>query len=743
MGRDDQQIAYRDPDAPVQTRVGDLLSRMTVEEKAGQVVGTWAGQMSYFNELEEVKDAVREHTLGTVATFGWGGAVDVEPADAAETVNEIQTIATEETRLGIPVLFSVDGVHGHAYLAGATVFPNGLGLGATWDPDLVEQAARVCAQEVSASGAQQNYSPICDVARSPRSGRVIGSMGESPTLVGELAAARVRGYQGSGIEEEDSVIATAKHYPAYGKQERGEDASPAEISRYRLCNTFLPPFEAAIDAGVESVMGAYNSTEGEPIHGSKRFLSDLLRGDLGFDGHIISDWGGVRQLHEEHGVTADWCESIYRCRTAGLDVASAGTIGHVERLIDLVQTGDLPEAVLDQSVRRLLTAKFRLGLFEDPFVDVDRTIETVGHPDHRNVARKVARHSLTLLKNDDLLPLEGDEDVFVGGPSADNPVHQVGGWSVSEPEHVEGPTVLEAVKSATTGTVTHEQGSSLNEALAVQTAKEKASAADVAILVLGEGWYIHEFGPMNMAGTRTSEWPMRSDLRLADAQRELVKAVHETGTPTVGIVVAGRPLIVDWMAEYVPAILLAYYPGSEGGTAIAETLFGANEPKGRLPITIPNDEGDLPQHHDYHPHPYPIGEDEHLDSYDPLYEFGHGLGYTEFEYQDIRVVDDVFGLGQEVQIKVDLENVGDRAGSEVVQVYSSQSSPTRVRPRRELRAFDRVYLAAGEERTVELSVPAEEFGYTIPESGYTVESDTYQISAGGLTDEFAIEEESL
>jgi len=724
---------YQRPDAAVDRRVEDLLDRMTVQEKAGQLVGTWGGKMGEFNSLDDVKDAVTEHTLGAVATFGWGGSIGTEPGEIVDTVNEIQQLAREETRLGIPVLFNVDAVHGHAYVAGSAIFPNGLGTGATWDPDLAERAADICATEVRATGAHQNYSPTCDVGREPRWGRVFETFGESPRLVGEMAAAKVRGYQGDGIEGEENVVATAKHFPAYSGPERGEDAAPAEISEYRLWNTFLRPFESVVDEGVTSVMPSYNSTNGEPMHGSRRFLTDLLRGELGFDGHTVSDWGGVRHLHEDHHVTEDWRESVYRSREAGLTVASVGTTGHVDHLVDLVAAGDLDESTLDGKVRRVLALKFRMGLFEDPFVDRDEALETVGHEDHREVAREAARDSMTLLKNDDLLPLDGAGDVFVAGPNADDKVSQVGGWSVDAEEHVAGDSLLDAIEHHADGTVTYEQGATVNEARDVEAAAAKAAEADVAVVALGEGWYIHEFGPQDQAGVETGEWPHRSNLRLADAQRELVQAIHETGTPTVGVLITGRPLIVDWMDEHVPAILMAYYPGSEGGHAIAETLFGDNEPSGRLPVTMPSDEGDLPQHHDYQRQPRPIGDDEHPDTYDPLYPFGHGLSYTEFEYGDLDVLSREIGPGEAVELEVALSNVGDRSGTEVVQAYGSQRSPQLVRPNSELLAFERVSLDAGETKTVELSIPAAEMGYYRPGRGHVLERDTYELTVADET----------
>ncbi|WP_435345910.1 glycoside hydrolase family 3 N-terminal domain-containing protein [Haloarchaeobius sp. HRN-SO-5] len=722
---------YRRPSLPVEERVDDLLDRLSTAQKAGQVVGTWAGKLGETNDLDDVKRAIREHHVGVAALFGWAGAYATGLDEAVEAATEVQQYAVEETELGIPLLLNVDAIHGNAYVAGATVFPNGLGAAATWDPDLVETGAEVTAVETRRVGAHQNYSPSCDVARDPRWGRVFETFGESPRLCAAMSAAKVRGYQGDGIADPDAVVATAKHFPAYSEPERGEDASPVDVSEYKLRNVFLPPFEAALDAGAESVMPSYNSIGGEPIHGSTTYLDALLREEYGFEGHVVSDWGGVEHLNEDHRTASDRRDGVRQSRVAGLDVESVGHVEAVEHLVDLVETGDLDEATLDASVRRVLRLKFELGLFEDPTVDLQTARETLGKTAHRETARETAREAMTLLKNDSLLPLSGDEDVFLGGPNADDLVALLGGWSVDDPTDVPGQTIRSALRARLDGTLTYEQGTSHTEPLDVDSAVGKAAAADVAVLALGEGWYIHEFGPIEIAGVETGDWPTRSELRLPSAQRELVQRVHATGTPVVGVLVTGRPLIVDWLADNVPSILMAYYPGSEGGVAIAETLLGENDPSGRLPISIPRSMGDIPQTHDALAHPYPIGADEHPDSYDPLYAFGHGLSYTSFEYDDVRVTSDSVSRDDTVDVTVSLSNSGDRAGTETIQVYTRPETSARVRPERTLVGFDRVTLDAGESVDRTVSVPASAFGYYRPPDGHVVESGTYHVYVDG------------
>lgn len=345
---------------------------------------------------------------------------------------------------------------------------------------------------------------------------------------------------------------------------------------------------------------------------------------------------------------------------------------------------------------------------------------------------------MTLLKNDGILPLRGDEDIFVGGPNANDLVHQLGGWSVHRAGagNVPGDTVFEAIENRTSGDVFYEPGTTLNQERDLAASVEHAATADVAVLVLGEGWYLHEFGPTAQAGTETVDWPTRSDLSLSEPQQELVRRVHETGTPVVGVLITGRPLIVEWMDRNVPAILMAYFPGTEGGTAIAETLFGDNDPSGRLPMSVPKSMGDLPQHFNSLEHPRPIGDDQHPDSYDPLYAFGHGLSYTSFDYSDLRASSNQ--QSDSVDVSVTVYNTGDRSAVETVQVFARQETSSRVRPRQFLVGFDRTALAAGETTEVSLSIPTENLGFYDPSNGYVVENGTYHISVDELETPFEL-----
>ncbi|WP_458210549.1 glycoside hydrolase family 3 N-terminal domain-containing protein [Haladaptatus sp. NG-SE-30] len=727
MANADERLPYRDETLQINQRVDDLLDRMTLKEKVGQLVGTWAGELDQTKDLDDVEAEITEHGVGAVATFGWAGARDLRLDNVVETVNHLQEIAQSETRLNIPLLFNVDAVHGHAYVAEGTAFPNGLGMGATWDESLVESGAKVTATEVRASGAHQNYSPTCDVARDPRWGRTFETFGESPFLCGRLAAAKVRGYQGDGIEDPSSVIATAKHFPAYSEPVRGEDASPVETSEYMLRNVFLPSFVDALKEGVESVMPCYNVINGEPAHGSRRFLHETLRGALDFDGTIVSDWNGVQMLHANHRVAANHRDSVQLTREAGLDIASVDAVEHAEHLQSLVEKGELAESIVEESVRRVLTQKFRLGLFEDPYVDISSATDVVGVDEHRALALEAARESMTLLSNDGSLPLDTDADILVTGPNADDPIHQLGGWSVPDPEGTDIVTIRDGIESLASGTVIYERGSGIAETDDVETAAQAAENADVAVVAVGENWYLHEFGPNALSGMDKDEFPNRSQLQLPTAQRELLEAIHETGTPIVGVLVTGRPLAVNWLAEHAAGLLMAYYPGTMGGQAVAETLFGENEPSGRLPISIPRSEGRLPTRFNYLRHPTPIGSDQHPDSYDPLFAFGHGESYAEFEYGDIELSETTIRPHGSTTVSAPIKNTSERQGTAVVQAYVSDDVSSRVTPVKELRGFDRVTLEGGESGTAVIRIEADSLGLAQEDGSRSAEPGSYTL----------------
>ncbi|GAB3040312.1 glycoside hydrolase family 3 N-terminal domain-containing protein [Natronobiforma cellulositropha] len=710
--------------------MASLVADLTLEEKVGQLVGAYIGSMGGHDiSVEDAKELVVDTHVGTIAAFGIGVSKYHDAKKVTEISNELQRTALEETRHGIPLLLPVDAVHGHAYVHGAAVFPHGLGMAATRNASYAETGGEITATEMRATGANLNYGPTCDVARDPRWGRTFETYGESPLLCGQFAAAAIRGLE-SGADS-PPVAATAKHFPAYGEPEAGEDAAAVDRSSSTIHQLFLPPFVEAIDAGASIVMPCYNSIDGEPAHGSHRYLTELLRERLGFEGAVLSDWGGIDHLHEDHRVTVDQRDSAKRAITAGLDQVSIGREEYAEHFRSLVEDGEISEERVDEAVTRILEVKERLGLFEDPFVDVEEVVDVVGAPAHREAALQSARESQTLLQNeDDLLPLESDlGSILVTGPNADSMRHQFGGWSVQHPEDGAGSTVLDGIEAAVgeETTVHYEEGATMTETLDLEAVEEAAEVSDAAVVVVGENWYYHEFGPKQLVG-ETGEFPTRSQLTLSDAQQELLETVHETGTPVVLVVIGGRPLAVEWAAENVPSILFSYYPGSEGGEAIADVLFGEYNPSGKLPISVPRSEGDLPQRFNYFAHPTPIGDDEHPNSYDPLFAFGHGESYTEFECRDLTVSAEIIGPAQSLEATVTVENAGERAGDWALDFFLTDEVSSRVRPVREHVAFTKVSLEPGETTTATVEIPNAALGVTDSDGRKTVEPGSFELT---------------
>jgi beta-glucosidase len=454
----------------------------------------------------------------------------------------------------------------------------------------------------------------------------------------------------------------------------------------------------------------------------------------------VSDWFGVEMLSRDHGTAHSVAEATSQVTRAGLDFASIGGTDHVEHVQSLLDDGEISIGRIEQSVRRILRLKFELGLFEDPYADPDEAAATLGSDAHREVARECVRSSLTLLQNEDeTLPFNPDVDsVFVGGPNADSIANQFGGWSTVTDE-TPGITLREGVRRLVDdGTeVRYEQGTSITEPLDLAAATEAAASSDVAVLALGEDAYLHEFG---RSETGTDSFPNRMELALPTAQHRLAEAVVETGTPTAVVMITGRPLAIERIADTVPSILMAYYPGTEGGAAIAEALFGVSNPSGALPISIPRSAGHLPTRHDYRSYPVPV-EDAGMstpEAYDPLFPFGHGRSYTEFEYDDLRVTPSETGPAGTVEVSVDVTNVGDRNGEEVVQVYANDVVSSRVTPVRELIAFERVAVPAGERRRVSLPVDAESLGVVDPDGGPTTEPGTFEVFVNELRTEFEV-----
>jgi beta-glucosidase len=689
-----------------------LIARMTLEEKLGQLVQIGGGQGPVQGETTSAEDELRAGRVGSF--LGVKGA---------ETTARLQRIAVEETRLGIPVLFADDVIHGLR-----TIFPVPIAEAASFDPSLAERSARIAAIEAAAHGVHWTFAPMVDVARDPRWGRVVEGAGEDPFLGAAMAAARVRGFQGLDLAADDTVLATAKHFVAYGAAEGGRDYNVADISERSLHEVYLPPFRAAVDAGVASVMGGFNEIGGSPMHANEALIDGVLRGQWGFDGLVVSDYTAVRELIA-HGVAESPEAAGVRALQAGVDVDMVDRI-YIRDLPRAVRAGRLAEAEVDTAVRRVLRAKQRVGLFADPYRYSDPARERARTltPDHRAAAREAARKSFVLLKNEgDVLPLSRElRSLAVIGPLADDGRAMLGSWqNIGRPEDVVTP--LGAIRTALGGRVTHARGCGISEpdqsgfAQAVRAARE----ADAVLLCLGE------------AGDMSGEARSRTSLDLPGAQEALAGAVLATGKPVAVILFAGRPLSIPWLAENARAILLAWFPGVEAGPALADVIFGDHSPAGRLPITFPRNVGQVPIHYDHrNTGRPPSAADEYTSKYidapwTPLFPFGHGLSYTRFAYDRLRLSAARIGPRDSIEARVRVTNTGARDGDDVVQLYVRDDIASFTRPSLRLRGFERIHLRRRERRELSFTLGPADFACLDADMLPVVEPGAFTIFAGG------------
>lgn len=592
-----QKPPYLDPSLPVGQRVEDLLERMTLEEKVGQmnqyIAPRYARASGYRDAIHSQDNLLDSGLIGSFLFVS-----DVEEA------NELQKIA-EGTRLGIPLLFGIDAVHGLCPVRGATVFPVPLAMAGSFDLGLVERSSRITARETRASGMHWAFYPVLGVGREPRWGRTPETFGEDTYLVTEMGLAVVRGFQGDGLSSPENVIACVKHFAAHSQPLGGRNTAPMEISERTMRSVFLPPFEAAIRAGALSVMPAYHENNGIPSHTSKWLLSDILRKEWGFEGFVVSDWGAIERLVNPHRTAPDMKEAVRQAVTAGVDMHMHGD-GFTEPMLELLDEGTVALDRLDDSVRRILMAKMKLGLFDNRYVDPALAARTLAAPEHVKEALEAARKSIVLLENrDNLLPLSKSiKNVLVTGPAADNNA-LLGDWSAPQPaENV--TTVLEGIRASVSQftTVKYVESGIITEISQQQidAAAAAARGADVAVVVVGgnDTRYDSEGNRGKSRPERTGgEGIDRANLQLMGRQLDLVQAIHATGTPTVVVLINGRPLAVEWIARNVPAVLEAWQPGMVGGQAVAEVLFGDVNPSGKLAISIPKSVGQLPVYYNH------------------------------------------------------------------------------------------------------------------------------------------------
>jgi beta-glucosidase len=738
---------YLDPSLPVGARVDDLLERMTPEEKLAQLGSVWVFEILDGRELDPVKAAARLGAgIGQITRVA--GATSLERPAVAALANAIQRFLVERTRLGIPAIVHEECLHGFV-ARDAVCFPQSIGLAATWDAALVETLARGLGRELRAAGAHQGLAPILDVARDPRWGRIEETYGEDPYLIAELGIAYVRGLQADG-----AVLATGKHMVGHGVPEGGLNRAPAHIGPRELRDVFLLPFEAAVSAGMRSMMHAYEDIDGVPCVASRELFTTLLRDQWGFDGIVVSDYIGIDELVTSHAVVEDLSQAAAMTLEAGIDVELPTTTAYGRPLAQALADGRIDQAVVDRAVARVLRAKFELGLFERPYVDVARALPSI--PGDHALAREAAGASMVLLANDGTLPLRDDlRSIAVIGPNADSARNLLGDYA--HVAHVEtlleardGPnpqglpipddldldaaldgraTILDAIRERTSPAteVRFAAGCRVLDGADEQIAEAVAAArgADVAIVVVGEKSGLTE-------DCTCGETRDRSELTLPGRQEELVAAVAATRTPVVLLLVAGRPLAVEAAAARSAAVLCAWVPGDEGAAAVADVLFGDVNPGGKLPVTVPRHVGQIPIHYAHKPSGgRSHWHEDYVDrSHLPLWPFGHGLSYTRFELHGPVLDRSAIGPRDELAIAVEVENVGARAGDEVVQLYVRDQEASVTRPVKELRGFRRVRLAPGERRRVTFRLAAEQLAFTDRDGRLVVEPGRVRVMVG-------------
>jgi beta-glucosidase len=742
-------IPYQSANLPIGDRVADLLKRMTLEEKAAQMTCIW--QQKATNLLDENGNLdpakAREH-------FGHGNGLGQvgRPSDAAggrnarqqaELTNAIQKFFIEESRLGIPVIFHEECLHGQAAIDG-TSFPQPIGLGATFDPDLVKRLFTMTAEEARSRGTHQALTPVVDVAREPRWGRVEETYGEDPYLVSRLGIAAVQGFQGDGtFRGKKHIIATMKHFAAHGQPESGTNCAPVSVSERHLRETFLYPFKEAIQVGgAISVMASYNEIDGVPSHASRWLLRDILRREWGFKGFIVSDYYAIRELAARpelygHHLAKDGKEAAILAVRAGVNIELPEPDCY-NHLVELVREGTLAEKELDELVAPMLEHKFRLGLFDDPYVDPAVAERIVGSEANRKLALEAARKTITLLKNDKAAaPLDAKKikTIAVIGPNADREL--LGGYS-GKPKH--RSTVLEGIRARVGSDVEvlyHEgckitvggswqidevvPSDPVEDRRSIAEAVNVAAKADVVVLAIGgneqtsrEAWMGNHLGD-------------RTNLDMVGRQDELVDAIAATGKPIVAFVFNGRPLSIRNLAEKAAAIFECWYLGQETGIAVAEALFGDVNPGGKLPITIPRSVGHTPCYYNYRPS---ARRGYLFDDVSPLYPFGFGLSYTTFQFGPLRLEKASIGKNASTRLLVDVTNTGERSGDEVVQMYIRDRVSSVTRPVKELKGFQRITLAPGETRTVALDITPDRLAFWNIDKQFVVEPGEFDVMVG-------------
>ena len=764
LGLQAQQLPYKNAQLPIQDRVNDLLGRMTEAEKVGQLSKLLGWEM-YEKDAKgirvsaKLKQAVKKQHIGmlwaTLRADPWTEKTlinGLSPREAARATNAMQKFMVDSTRLGIPLLLSEEAPHGHMAI-GATVFPTAIGQASTWNPGLIKAMATAIARETSAVGGRNGYGPVLDLARDARWSRTEESYGEDPYLIGQMGEAMVRGFQGDRVGDSDRIIATLKHFVAYGAPDGGHNGGSISVGERALQHHFLPPFHQAVKAGTGSVMTAYNSIDGVPCSSNAWLLNEVLRKQWGFQGFVVSDLLSISGLPGGHATAADGVDAAAQSINAGLDVDLSGS-GYGQHLSDALRQGLVETAVLDQAVARVLYQKFALGLFDRPYVDEKSVDKKVATTDHLSLARQVAREGTVLLKNEGgLLPLSKDiKRLAVIGPNADNVYNQLGDYTAPQADG-KVKTVLDGVRALVAkGTqVSYVKGCAIRDTTESDIAAAVAAAnqAEVVVLVLG-GSSARDFKTSyeaTGAASVNSEAQVLSDMESGEGfdrvsldlmgdQMKLLKALHATGKPIVLVTIKGRPLNLNWADAHIPAIVDAWYPGQEGGLAIADVLFGDYNPAGRMPISVPRHIGQLPVHynHDKPKHHTYIEMDAK-----PLYAFGYGLSYTDFAYSnlsvDLKEGSDDFTATVSFQVK----NTGARDGDEVAQLYVVDEVSSVVTPIIQLKAFERKFIKKGEQQTFAFNLRKEDLKLWGLDGKWKTEKGRFKLLVGSSSDAVKLE----
>ena len=749
--------AYKDPSFSIDVRLSDLLSRMTLEEKVGQLLCPLGWEMyeihgSEVHPSEKFKQLIKERNVGMLwATYRadpWTKktiANGLNPELAAKAGNALQKYVMENTRLGIPMFLAEEAPHGHMAI-GTTVFPTGIGMAATWSPELVKEVGQVIAKEIRSQGGHISYGPVLDLTRDPRWSRVEETFGEDPVLSGTLGASMVDGLGGGNLSQKYATIATLKHFLAYAVPEGGQNGNYASVGIRDLHQNFLPPFRKAIDAGALSVMTSYNSIDGIPCTSNHYLLTKLLRNEWKFRGFVVSDLYSIEGIHESHFVAPTKENAAIQSVMAGVDVDLGGDA--YTNLCHAVQSGQMDKTVIDTAVCRVLRMKFEMGLFEHPYVDPKIAAKTVRRKEHIELARKIAQSSITLLKNENsILPLSKMiNKVAVIGPNADNRYNMLGDYTAPQ-EDSNVKTVLDGIiTKLSPSRVEYVRGCAIRDTTVneIEQAIEAARRSEVVIVVVGgssardfktsykeTGAAVAEEG--SVSDMECGEGFDRASLSLLGRQQELLESLQKTGKPLIVVYIEGRPLEKNWASEYADALLTAYYPGQEGGNAIADVLFGDYNPSGRLPISVPRSVGQIPV---YYNQKAPRNHDYVEVSSSPLYSFGYGMSYTTFEYSDLQVVQKSARCF-EVSFKV--KNTGKYDGEEVSQLYMRDEYASVVQPMKQLKHFERFHLKKGEEKKVTFVLTEEDFflvNYTLKK---VVESGNFHLMIGAASNDIRLQ----